>query len=178
MAKKVKIQSAAFKRNTLTAAAIVLFALIVLSEILLAISIPWYLTREDTMAVEVQRINLRNSFDHARRISSGVSGRNEVKQAEMRLVRWSLDSMSEYLRLYTEKLSSEDLKKIQSVINAMNHTANRIHKMPYSVEQRLDTSLYLNSLLAQEKKNVKTLYDVLRCGGGSFLRGGGTEDAA
>ena len=155
MAKKVKIQSAAFKRNTLTAVAIALFGLIVLSEILLAFSIPWYLTREDTMAIEVQRIKLRDSFDYARRLSAGVKSRNEVQQAEMRLVRWSLDSMSEYLRLYTDKLDADDLKKTQNIISSMVQTANRIHRKPYSVEQHLDTSIYLNSLLVPEKKNVK-----------------------
>ena len=155
MAKKVKIQSAAFKRNTLTVVAIALFGIIVLSEILLAFSIPWYLTREDTMALEVQRIKLRDSFDYARRLSAGVKGKDEVKQAEMRLVRWSLDSMSEYLRLYTDKLEAEDLKKTQGIISALTQSANRIHRKPYSVEQRLDTSIYLNSLLIPEKKNVK-----------------------
>ena len=51
MAKKEQIQSAAFKRNTLTVIAVILFGMIVLSEIALAISIPWYLQRASAISI-------------------------------------------------------------------------------------------------------------------------------
>lgn len=155
MAKKEKIQSAAFRRNTLTVVAVVLFGLIVLSEIFLAVSIPWYLQQENTMAQEVLRINLRSSYDTARTVSGRFSSRDEVRQAEMRLVRWGLDSMADYLRLHAENLNTEELKQIQAVISSMLHTANRIRSVSaFSVEQKLDTSIYLNSLIPAEKKHV------------------------
>ena len=135
LAKQKIIQSANFKRNTLTIVAVLLFVLIVISEILLAISIPWYLTRENTMAKEVLRIKLRDSFDAARRLSAGVRDRNEIKQTEMRLVRWSLDGMTDYLRKYTDELNAEELKNMQDTINSLVQIANRIHsKKSYSVD--------------------------------------------
>ena len=149
MAKKKIIQSAAFKRNTLTIVAITLFGLIVLSEIALAVSIPWYLQREDTMALEVIRLDLRSSFDHARD-AAGALGRNEVKNAELRLIRWSLDGMADYLRLYATSLSAEELKSLHATVQNMLQTATKIRKKSISGELRLDTSFYINSLVPPE----------------------------
>jgi len=152
LAKNKQIRSANFKRNTLTVAAVILFGLIVISEIALAISIPWYLTGENAMAREVLQINLRDSFDRARRLSNESKIKDEIKQTEMRLVRWSLDSMADYLRQHTANLNTEELKHIQGVITSLTQIANRIHsRRSYSVERRLDTGLYVNSLLNKEK---------------------------
>jgi hypothetical protein len=153
LAKIKRIQSANFKRNTLTIAAVVLFGLIVISEVALAISIPWYLTRENTMAREVLQIQLRDSFDYARRLSASANSKSEVRQAEMRLVRWSLDSMTDYLRNYSDKLDTEDLKNIQGTVNSLVQIANRINsRKSYSEEQHLDTGLYVDSLLNRRKE--------------------------
>ena len=153
MAKTKRIQSANFKRNTLTAVAVILFGLIVISEVALAISIPWYLTRENTMAREVLQINLRDSFDHARRLSAKSKSKSEVRQAEMRLVKWSLDSMTDYLRTYTDKLNKEELKNIQGTVQSLVQIANRINSpKSYSEEQYLDTGLYIDSLLHRRNK--------------------------
>lgn len=153
MAKTKQIRSANFKRNTLTVAAVILFGLIVLSEIALAISIPWYLTSENAMAREVLQIKLRDSFDNARRISNETKIKDEIKQTEMRLVRWSLDSMADYLREHTENLNTEELKHIQEIVTSLTQTANRIRsRRSYSEERRLDTGLYVNSLLRKEKR--------------------------
>ena len=153
MAKIKRIQSANFKRNTLTVAAVILFGLIVISEVALAISIPWYLTRENTMAREVLQINLRDSFDYARRLSARGKSKSEVRQAEMRLVKWSLDSMTDYLRTYTDKLNKEELKHIQGTVQSLVQIANRINsRKSYSEEQYLDTGLYIDSLLHGRNK--------------------------
>ena len=157
MAKTKQIRSANFKRNTLTVAAVILFGLIVISEIALAISIPWYLTCENAMAREVLQINLRDSFDRARRASAGSRIKDEIRQTEMRLVRWSLDGMADYLRKHTENLNTEELKHIQGVVTSLTHISNRIqNRSSYSAERRLDTGLYVNSLLYKEKVNDKT----------------------
>jgi len=151
MAEKI-IQSAHFKRNTLTGLAVVLFCAIILSEIFLAVSIPWYLRRADTMALEVLRINMRSSFDGAR--SRAVyGGRDEVREAEIRLLRWALDSMADYLRENISYMDAAELKSVQDKVNAIRQITEELHRgKSYSREQKLDTSLYVNGLLVQEKK--------------------------
>ena len=152
MAEKI-IQSAHFKRNTLTGLAVALFCAIILSEIFLAVSIPWYLRREDTMALEVLRINMRSSFDDARGRSAAYRGRDEVRESEMRLLRWALDSMADYLRDNIAYLDAQELKSLQGKIDAIRKITEELHRgKAYSQEQKLDTSLYLNSLLVQEMK--------------------------
>ena len=146
------IQSAHFKRNTLTALAVVLFCAIILSEIFLAVSIPWYLRREDMMALEVLRLKMRNSFDAARNMSGTYRGRDEVKEAEIRLIRWALDSMADYLRENISSLDAAELKSIQEKIDTLHKIASALQRGENrSREQKLDTSLYLSSLLAPEK---------------------------
>ena len=109
------------------------------------------------MAREVLQINLRDSFDRSRRIANESKIKDEIKQTEMRLVRWSLDSMADYLRQHTENLNTEELKHIQGVVTTLTQIANRIHsRRSYSEERRLDTGLYVNSLLNKEKANDKT----------------------
>ena len=151
MAEKI-IQSAHFKRNTLTGLAVVLFCAIILSEIFLAVSIPWYLRREDTMALEVLRINMRSSFDGARS-RAAYRGRDEVREAEIRLLRWALDSMADYLRENISYMEAAELKSVQDKVNAIRQITEELHRgKAYSREQKLDTSLYVNGLLVQEKK--------------------------
>ena len=155
MAKKEQIQSAAFKRNTLTVIAVILFGMIVLSEIALAISIPWYLQRENTMAEEVLRLSLRSTYDSARGVSASRKGRDEVRLAELSLTRWALDSMADYLREHSSRLNKEELKKIQEVVVQMDKAARRLQKRSYSQEQRLDTAFYINSLIPEESRYEK-----------------------
>ncbi|MBQ9500811.1 MAG: hypothetical protein IJU70_01515 [Lentisphaeria bacterium] len=151
MAEKI-IQSAHFKRNTLTGLAITLFCAIILSEVFLAVSIPWYLRREDAMALEVLRIKMRNSFDGAR-ARAAYRGRDEVRESEMRLLRWALDSMADYLRENIAYLDAAELKSLQGKIDAIRKITEELHRgQAYSREQKLDTSLYLNGLLSQKGK--------------------------
>ena len=57
MAKKNKIiQSAEFKRDYVAALAVVIFSLIIIAELVLAFSIPWYLKQEDSMAESVAKL--------------------------------------------------------------------------------------------------------------------------
>ena len=155
MAKKEQIQSAAFKRNTLTVVAVILFGMIVLSEIALAISIPWYLQRENTMAEEVLRLSLRSTYDSARGVSGSRKGRDEVRLAELSLTRWALDSMADYLREYASRLNKEELKNIQTVVSGLDKIARRLQESSYSREQRLDTAFYINSLIPEESSHEK-----------------------
>ena len=73
MAKKNKIiQSAEFKRDYVAALAVLIFSLIVIAEIVLAFSIPWYLKQEDSMATAVKKLELIQSFDKARAMNKAL----------------------------------------------------------------------------------------------------------
>ena len=94
--------------------------------------------------------------DDSARDQAKASSRDEIKQAELRIVRWSLDGMADYLRENAVKLDAEELKSMQDTVNSMLQITTRLRKgRAYSREQRLDTSFYINSLIPREVRNVK-----------------------
>ena len=146
------IQSAAFRRNTLTVIAVMLFGLIVVGEITLAISIPWYLQSENAMALEVRRLNFRSSFDHVRNTVRGAKRISDTAQAELQLAGWAMDSLAPYLREHAGKLDSEELEQLQNTVNVLLHIANKAAvNHPASRAQKLDTGIYVNSIIPREK---------------------------
>ncbi len=152
MAQKI-ILSARFKRDYVAASAIVIFLLIVLSEISLAVAIPLYLHREDTMAREVRRLRLLETFDGARNQATFVKPRNETAAAEARLIGWNLDLLAPYLRSYTEELSDKEIAELQKAVNEMSATLRSITGgRVFSVENNLDSSIYLDTLINRLKK--------------------------
>lgn len=147
--------SAKFKRDYVAALAVFIFFAIVLAEITLAVSIPAYLKRENTMAQEVRRLKLLDSFDRARSLSEKVKVQGgETAELELRLAKWGLDSLAPYLREHAGKLSGEEIAELQGAVTGLTRIVTRLGNKgePYCREQTLDTSIYLDSLIPSEKK--------------------------
>jgi len=147
--------SAKFKRDYVAALAVIIFFAIVLSEIALAVSIPVYLKSENTMAREVRRLKLLESFDHARNLSEKVKVQGgETAELELRLARWGLNSLAPYLRDHAGDLSSDEIAELQKTVTELTRLVTRLGSKvgPYCREQSLDTSIYLDSLVPSEKK--------------------------
>ena len=125
MKKKQIIQSANFKRDYVAFSAVVIFFLIVAAEVALAISIPAYLTRENVMALQVRRLQLLNSFDALRNYVRGISA-NENGKKELQLVSWNLNQLADYLREHSGSLNSEEISRLQEVVNEFNRVAATI----------------------------------------------------
>ena len=105
--KRQVLQSANFKRDYVAASAIMIFSLIVMSEIAIAVAIPTYLYRENAMALQVRRLKLLESFDQARRRCNDLKPRGNAAKMEMKLVAWNLDLLAMYLRQESGKLTSD-----------------------------------------------------------------------
>ena len=78
--------SAKFKHDYVAFSAVAIFCLIVVSEIALAISIPAYLTSENAMALQVQRLKMLESFDNTRRAVEHSENSEEKAVMELRLI--------------------------------------------------------------------------------------------
>jgi hypothetical protein len=147
--------SAKFKRDYVAALAVVIFFAIVLAEIALAVSIPAYLKCENTMALEVRRLKLLESFDRARGLSEKVKVQGgETAELELRLVKWGLNTLAPYLREYAGELSGKELAGLQETVTGLTRVVSRLgsKQEPYCREQTLDTAIYLDSLIPSEKK--------------------------
>lgn len=142
--------TANFKRDYVAWSAVALFLLIVISEVTLAISLPLYMQKESAMALSVRRLRLLESFDGARRTARSINVKEENAKAEVALLRWNLDRMAEYLRLYSKYISANDIATLQQQLNEMNASLTQLKKgVSYSKEYKLDYTPYLERVMKQ-----------------------------
>ena len=142
--------TANFKRDYVAGSAIAIFFLIVISEITLAVSLPLYMRSENAMAVSVRRLKLIETFDDARKKARSIKVKNETAKAEAALLRWNLDRMAEYLRLYAKYLSGDEIATLQTQLNEMRASLNQLQKdVPFSTEYNLDYTPYLERIMKQ-----------------------------
>lgn len=156
--KKQILQSANFKRDYVAASAIAIFIMIVFSELALAVAIPTYLYRENAMALQVRKIQLLESFDHARRRCKSIKPRGDTAGMELKLIVWNLDLLAFYLREERGNLTSDEIAKLQHYVNDSLAVLSQLASgKSLSHETRFDTGTYVNSLIPKPggKKNVE-----------------------
>ena len=153
--KKQVLQSANFKRDYVAASAIVIFALIVVSEIAIAVAIPTYLYRENTMALQVRKLKLLESFDHARSRCNDMKPRNNTVRMELKLVAWNLDLLAMYLREESGKLDSDEIALLQKHVDDSLAVLSKLASgSSFSQETVFDTATYVNSLIPKKGGSV------------------------
>ena len=136
--------SANFKRDYVAFFAVVIFFLIVISELVLAVSLPLYMRHDSAMAVSVRRLKLLESFDSARRTAQSFKPQNDTVQAELTLLSWNLDMMANYLRQYAKYLTSDEIALLQGQLNEMSASLSALKRnTPFSKEYKLDYTPYL-----------------------------------
>ncbi len=157
--KQLVLQSANFKRDYVATTAVVLFLLIVVSEIALAVAIPAYLYRESSMALEVRRLTLLQSFDNVRRRCQRIKTKSSsAAEMELYLVSWNLNLLANYMRSEQKKLTSDEIARLQKAVDDSNHVLNILASgKSISREASLNTGIYVNSLIPKEnrKQNVR-----------------------
>ena len=142
--------TANFKRDYVATLAVIVFFLIVISELVLAVSLPLYMKKENAMAVSVRRLKLLESFDSIRKHAKSVKVKNPTAQAEADLIVWNLNQMADYLREYAQFLSGDDLATLQNQINEMDASINRLKRgVPFSREYKIDYTPYLERIMKQ-----------------------------
>ena len=145
------ILSANFKRDYVACFAVILFALIVIGELIIAVSIPAYLSRSTAMAKEVRLIKLRESFDKVRQLANSVKCANDNAVLERNLVSWELNKLARFMRKNDEQLSSDDIARIQKAVDESGAILRHINsKKSFSRAVTLDTGGYVNSVMSKK----------------------------
>ena len=145
------ILSAKFKRDYVACFAVIMFAIIVIGELVLAISIPAYLSRSSAMAKEVRLIKLMESFDQVRSRALSVKCANDNAVLERNLVSWELDKLARFLRKHSEHLSSDDIARIQKAVDESGAILRHIEQnKSFSRAIILDTGGYVNSIMSKK----------------------------
>ena len=145
---KIPIQSAKFKKDVVAHFAVLLFFVIVFSELFLAVWLPWHLRIDSMWAEQVARRELIEHFDtvraQARRSAGKLSG---AAAAEALLIQKSLDKLTGYLHQYGENLSPEQCRKFMSTLNQMYRNLSKLSdQYAFSAEQPLQEAAFLKSL--------------------------------
>ena len=155
--KRQVLQSANFKRDYVAASAIIIFTMIVVSELAIAIAIPTYLYRENAMALQVRRLKMLESFDQARRRCNLLKPRSNAAKMELKLIAWDLDLLAFYLREERGRLTSDEIATLQDHINDSHAVLSELEAgRSFSNETRFDTATYVKSLIPKrgEKSDV------------------------
>ena len=149
--------SAEFKRDYIALAATLAFVLIVVSEVTLAVSIPMYLYRENSMAYQVLRLQLLYQFDGLRNKVKNTRAKSDAAQAELQIIQWNLNSLADYLRDESDKLTLDEVKQLLSVLNENDRFIQKIKSgKSFSHANKLNTSRYIDSLIPKrEIKNAE-----------------------
>lgn len=136
--------TAKFKRDYVAASAVVIFFLIVLSELTLAVGIPGYLLKSDIWALQIQRQNLIEKFDGLRNTVAKAKIKDPAAEEEMKLVGWTLNMMANYLRLSRDRLGSEQIAELNADLISLQQVIARLNaNKPYSLEIELDTDNFI-----------------------------------
>ena len=146
-----------FKRDYVAWFALVLFFLIVISEITLAVALPAYMRRDTAIALSVRRLRLIESFDAARFQIMEIKPKKETVRAELRLISWTLNQMADHLREHALKLDSDQIAALQQQVNEMSASLTQLKKdIPFSKEYKLDCTPYIQRTLRNNGvKNVR-----------------------
>lgn len=147
MAQNLKY-SANFKRNYLVLFAFVLFTLMIVAELLLALSIPRFVQRENAYAREIRKREMFLLFDSSRNICRDIKEDSENIKLEKRLVSDTLDHLAIYLRREADRLTPEDVNALAPLITELYKIASRLKEgKAFSQENQLNSETYLASLL-------------------------------
>ena len=150
--KNKMILSAEFKRDYVASAAKISFVLILLLEIFLAVSIPWYLHRENTMAHQVLRLQLLDRFDSLRNMMNNVKPRTESAAAELKILRWNTNLLADYLRKESDNLTTDEIKELLDVVQRTFRNAGMISRGRNFVRSNeISTVKYVDSIIAVNK---------------------------
>ena len=147
MAEKITY-SANFKRNYVAVFAVGLFFFMVISEVVLAVSIPVYMSRENMLSHQVRNREMQLGFDQIRTVCKNISSSNETLVLEKNLMMDTLDYLAKYLRQEASNLTEEEVKELDQLMIKMEKIVRRLASgKSYSQENRLDSSVYINSLI-------------------------------
>ncbi len=146
--------SAEFKRDYVQGLALFSFFFILVAEVSLAISIPWYLGRENAMASEVARLNLFSEFDGLRyNVTAGIkNSKNPLYTAELKVAKWDLDKTADYLRAHQKQLTDEEVAEMRKRVRSMyGAIARKRGQSSISCENVLTTAKFVDSVIPKSK---------------------------
>ena len=152
MAQKITY-STNFKRNYVAFFALMLFILMITSELLLALSIPVFIQRENIFSQEIRKRQVLMLFDDARSLCKKVDGKDDITVMEKQLLSDTLNHLAIYLRKEADRLTPEDINELEPVVNDLYMIASKLKDGSFAKEQKLSSASYIRSLINKRVNN-------------------------
>ena len=153
--------TAKYRRNYVAFLAVFLFVFIIAGEITLATAIPVAMRNENLMAEEASRNDLLLLFDKTRALCNSITGKNTRGQEdnlismEKQLLSDVLDRFARYMREEGDRMTPQEVIQVKKAVSELYKVASGLAKgESYSRENRLDTSVYINSILKQTNGEI------------------------
>lgn len=118
--------TANFKRDYVAFSAIGIFFLIVVAEVVLAVSIPAYFVRSNLWDLQIAQQDLLRDFDDLRGRCNHFSGRNPDVTEENNILLWNLNLMSNYIRVNQKRLGWDEIRSLKEDLKQMRQLHNRL----------------------------------------------------
>ena len=150
--------SAKFKKDYVAFLAILIFIVVVCSEITLSIWLPMEMRSADAWAAQVSKQRMIDNFDTGRRIFEHALQKKKVDEAmdEMQIIKDTLDQNARFLRINYAKLSKNQNHTLSDDYRTFTKLSIRYHYKNsaiayYCYRKKLDTAKIIQRLSAQLK---------------------------
>ena len=145
-----KLFTANFKRDYVAFSAVAIFVLIVLAEVVLAVSIPLYFVRSNLWDLQIARQHLMSDFDGVRGHFHKLSLKTPDAVEEVNLLLWDLNLMANYLRANEKTLSREEIAELSADISQIRRLAGRLQRdRAFNQPIRLNTAAAMKSIRSE-----------------------------
>ncbi len=134
-----KMFTAKFRRDYVACSAVALFFIIVLGEVLLAVSIPLYFARSNLWSLQIARQQLMGDFDQLRNRCNRTKARLQDAVEENNILLWNLNMMAGYLRNNQKTIPMEEVLELEKNLRDMFVFAARLDR-----DQACNRQLKLN----------------------------------
>jgi hypothetical protein len=149
MAEKLQY-SANFKRNYVAMFAFMLFFLMIIGELVITISIPRFVNRENAFADQIRKRELLLRFDAARNICRSIPEKDENIKLEKKLLSDTLDYLAIYLRRESDRLTPQDVNELDPLVTELFKIASKLKEgESFSQESKLDPSNYISHTISR-----------------------------
>ena len=146
----LKLASARFKRDHVAWLAIVLFFVIVMLELIVAVSIPILVKNETVWAKQVARQDMSTMFDNMRNhLRRGTDSKDRRVSGESRLLLNLLDEQAIYLRKNHEMLTKRQIIEFDEELRKIAPIQNRLGEakaVSFSTQREIDASKFWKTM--------------------------------
>jgi hypothetical protein len=142
------------RKDYITYLAVILFVVVIACEVLLVVWLPRKLHSEIMWQDQIAKEEMIESEDLLRAYMIDIKPKYRDMTGEIELVQDSLNELARYLRDYKDYMSRSQTDRISASLKGF-HNCYRSNIKPgksFIIDEKLDSSPYLNKLLLQSAK--------------------------